>query len=232
MAGSGMNEQELAERISTAFTKAAIEEPTPEITERLLKFAREVALRGARMHLVGKSRIEENIGLLILDSLLILKIAETQGIVPIDGGTDTAHGRRSICRVADIGSGAGFPGVVWKVLRPHLDVTLFERKARTHAFLERIIAHLQLGGAKAVGDDAARPAYRGSFDVAVSKAAGRLSSLLPLAEGLLSPGGTYLTIKGDLWREEVGTAKASSMRGGRAVRLAEGRGHVLIFRKA
>jgi 16S rRNA (guanine527-N7)-methyltransferase len=133
--------------------------------------------------------------------------------------------------VADIGSGAGFPGIVWSIFRPDLDVTLFERKERTHAFLERVIGILAMGGVRALAEDAAEKPRAGSFDLAISKAAGRLWELLPLAEKLVLPGGAYLTIKGSSWREELDSAKSSAMRFERAAELPEGRGYALTFRK-
>jgi len=206
--------------------------------EQLEAYAREVALRSAQMHLVGKGDIEKNIALQLLDSLLILDVAERNGLLSPagtdgEGGEPRAAGEpRKPLRVADIGSGAGFPGIVWKILRPEIELVLFERKERLHGFLERVIAMLSLEGASAEAGDAGAPSRAGSFELAVSKAAGRLPLLLPIAEGLLAPGRPYITIKGSTWRDELTLAGRSSMRLERAAELPHRRGFALVLRKA
>jgi 16S rRNA (guanine527-N7)-methyltransferase len=167
-----------------------------ESRERLVEYTKLVDAWSERVHLVGKGRRSANLGLLVLDSLLLLGVAEERGL--------------RMGRVADIGSGAGFPGVVWKIARPGLDVTLFERKTKPQLFLERIVAALGLEGIEVFGGDAAGCASPEAFDLVVSKAAGRLGEILPVAERLLGPDGAYLTIKGRLWESEVqGTPKCS-----------------------
>ena len=189
---------------------------------RLEQYVEEVALWGDRIHLIGRARSRRNIELLLLDSLLLLKAAN-EAVLRREGGRPM--------RVADIGSGAGFPGLVWKICAPELDMTLFERKMKPQLFLERIISLLGLEGARVIGTDAAAFGETGSFDIAVSKAAGRLGIILPLAERLLRPGGAYVTIKGRGWKEEISEGAQGAMRLDSALELAERRGFALSFRR-
>ncbi len=194
----------------------------PDARKRLERYLEEVALWSERIHLVGKSKMQRNLDLLMLDSLLLWEAAKESVLL-----FETEHA----CRVADIGAGAGFPGIVWKVVVPTLEVTLFERKTKAHLFLERVISLLGLEGIKAVGDDASASREMGVFNLAVSKASGRLNSVLPLAERLLIPGGAYVTIKGGAWERELPGLPRGAMRLVSAKKLPEKRGFALVFRR-
>jgi 16S rRNA (guanine(527)-N(7))-methyltransferase RsmG len=204
-------------RVESAIRRSELADLAPDAREGLVWFTREVDLWSERIHLVGRGRRGRNIGLLVLDSLLLLRVAEERGLV--------------MNRAADVGSGAGFPGMVWKIARPRLDLTLFERRLKPQLFLERIVAHSGLAGVRVVAAEAERAGNHGGFDLVVSKAAGRIETMLPLAEELLRPGGAYLTVKGRLWREEAEAPGKGPMPLEAAVALPEKRGTALIFRK-
>ncbi|MGD1047552.1 MAG: RsmG family class I SAM-dependent methyltransferase [Candidatus Krumholzibacteriaceae bacterium] len=146
--------------VESALRRAATPGLELESQKRLVEYAKHVDSWSEKMHLVGKGRQSANLGLLVFDSLLLLGAAEEWGL--------------RMSRIADIGSGAGVPGVVWKIARPGLDVTLFERKTKPQLFLERIVASLGLDGIEVFGGDAAGYAGSEAFDLVVSKAAGRL----------------------------------------------------------
>ena len=203
--------------VESALRRAGTPGMELESRERLVEYTKQVDAWSEKMHLVGKGRQGVNLELLVLDSLLLLGAAEERGLC--------------MRRVADIGSGAGFPGVVWKIARPGLDVTLFERKTKPQLFLERIVAVLGLDGIEVFGGDAAGYAGPEAFDLVVSKAAGRLGEILPLAERLLGPDGVYLTIKGRSWESEVQGTPKGSMRFESAAGLPERRGAAVVFRK-
>jgi len=189
----------------------------PETTRQLTHYLQEVDFWSGKMHLVGKGHLGSSLELLVFDSLALLSAAEKSGI---------ASGR-----VADIGSGAGFPGLVWKIVRPGLHLTLFERRLKPQLFLDRIVAQLGLGSIAVIGVDAANCKEAGTFDLVVSKAAGRLASILPLADRLLGPGGAYITIKGGSWESEVPQIAQGRLRLESAAELPENRGNALVFRK-
>lgn len=203
--------------VESALRRAGTPGMEPESRERLVEYTKQVDAWSEKMHLVGKGSQGANLGLLVLDSLLLLGLAEQWGL--------------RMRRVADIGSGAGFPGVVWKIARPGLDITLFERKTKPQLFLERIVAAIDLEGIEVFGGDAADYAGPEAFDLVVSKAAGRLGEILPLAERLLGPDGAYLTVKGRSWESEVQGTRKGSMQFESATGLPEGRGAAVLFRK-
>ncbi len=195
-----------------------------ESTQELLsRFAEEVRRWGVRTHLVGKSNIEENIMTSLLDSLHLLHFAEQPG------DFERTAGKR--CAVADIGSGAGFPGMVWAIARPEREHILFERRERPRLFLERTVKLLGLEGHVTVEGEAERSRSKGGFDIVVSRAAGRLDVMLPAAGELLSAGGLYVTVKGDGWREEMAGMENEAMRWMSSEQLPGGRGVMLRFVK-
>jgi 16S rRNA (guanine527-N7)-methyltransferase len=92
-------------------------------------------------------------------------------------------------RVADVGSGAGFPGVVWALNLPELEVTMIERREKRALFLERTCRTLPLTNATAVAldaRDAARsPDYTAAFDLVVTMAVGDPAAMAHTIEPLL-----------------------------------------------
>jgi len=102
--------------------------------------------------------------------------------------------------VVDIGSGAGFPGLVWKMLDPALQVELVERKQRKIAFLERVIARTALSGVTATAVDlrdlARREDRKGSLDLAVMIAVTAPEDLAVSVERLLRPHGFFCFVRG------------------------------------
>lgn len=101
-------------------------------------------------------------------------------------------------RVADVGSGAGFPGLPLKIYRPDIEITLMDSLNKRIAFLNEIIAKLKLNGATAVhirAEDAGRGVFRGSFDIVVARAVAKLNVLCEYALPLLKKGGSFIAYK-------------------------------------
>jgi 16S rRNA (guanine527-N7)-methyltransferase len=99
--------------------------------------------------------------------------------------------------LADIGSGAGLPGVVLAMLRPRLHVVLLEPLLRRSVFLEECVSALDLPNATVLRARAEeKAASRISADVATARAVAPLDRLVGWAAGLLRPGGQLLAIKG------------------------------------
>lgn len=97
--------------------------------------------------------------------------------------------------VADVGSGAGLPGLVLAAARPDTSVTLIEPMERRCAWLEQERARLGLENVvveRARAEDAAP----GRFDVVTARAVGALSGLLPITTPLARPGGRLALLKG------------------------------------
>jgi 16S rRNA (guanine527-N7)-methyltransferase len=106
-------------------------------------------------------------------------------------------------RLADIGAGAGFPGLVLAAALPQTHVDLIESVGRKAAFIERAIAAAGLENATAIArrseewaDGAPPSGGAGAYDVVTARAVGRLATLAELASPLLRDGGILVAWKG------------------------------------
>ncbi|SHN69628.1 16S rRNA (guanine(527)-N(7))-methyltransferase RsmG [Desulfitobacterium chlororespirans] len=110
-------------------------------------------------------------------------------------------------KLADIGTGAGFPGIPLKILLPELEIYLVDSLAKRLDFLESVIKELKLAKVKTVharAEDFARDShYRETFDCVTSRAVARLPVLLEYAVPLLKKGGYFLAAKGSKAQEEA-----------------------------
>lgn len=123
--------------------------------------------------------------------------------------------------VLDVGAGAGFPGVVLKIVWPAMRLTLIEATAKKTAFLSALVDALQLDGAAVLTGRAELLAHdvalRERFDLVVARAVAPLRVLLELALPFARVGGRLVTPKGSRVDAEVaGAARALDVLGGRA----------------
>ncbi len=108
-------------------------------------------------------------------------------------------------RVADIGSGAGLPGIPLAIARPDLRVTLVEPLLRRSEFLREAIAELSLDVEVVRGraEDKMIRAEAGDMDAVVSRAVAPLDKLSRWSIPLLRVGGRMLALKGERAADEV-----------------------------
>jgi 16S rRNA (guanine527-N7)-methyltransferase len=102
-------------------------------------------------------------------------------------------------RIADVGAGAGFPGLVLAVALPETQVDLIESVGRKTAFITHAADAAGIPNATAVNaraEDVARGDARESYDIVTSRAVGRLSTLAELSSPLLRPNGLLIAWKG------------------------------------
>lgn len=127
-------------------------------------------------------------------------------------------------RLADIGSGAGFPAAALKIVRPDISVTMLESVGKKTAFLKELISRLALTETFAVkirAEEAGRlPAYRAVFDVVTARAVAELSALAEYAAPLLKEGGVMIAYKGGNAAEEITSAKSAFKKLGLTLREA------------
>ena len=109
--------------------------------------------------------------------------------------------------VADVGSGAGLPGLVWAIARPDLEMTLIEPLLRRTVFLEEAVETLGLEGVSVVRSRAEDVTDR--FDVVTARAVAPLEKLAGWCLPLLRPGGVLLALKGRTAEEEVASSRVS-----------------------
>lgn len=106
---------------------------------------------------------------------------------------------RGASRIADVGSGAGFPGLVLAVALPRARVDLIESVGRKCAFIERAIEVGGVANARVVNarsEDIAAGEGREAYAAVTARAVGRLSTLAELASPLLEDGGALVAWKG------------------------------------
>ena len=107
--------------------------------------------------------------------------------------------------VADVGSGAGLPGLVLAAARPDLRITLIEPMERRVVWLQDEIGRL---GLEQVTVRRARAEEVGErFQVVTARAVGALTKLLPLVTPLVAPGGSLALMKGAGVAEEIHAAE-------------------------
>lgn len=98
-------------------------------------------------------------------------------------------------RLADIGAGAGFPGIPLRILRPDLTICMIEKSAKKCAFLSNVIGKLKFTGLSVCNSSVERissdPAYAGSFTHVVVRAMD-IHGQLNFVRGLLEAGGQLM----------------------------------------
>lgn len=123
-------------------------------------------------------------------------------------------------KVIDIGTGAGFPGLVLKIAFPQLEITLLDSLNKRIQFLDAVIQNLSLTGVETVhgrAEDFAKPEkLRECFDLAVSRAVSNLSTLSEYCLPFVKQGGYFISYKSEKISEETEAAKnAITLLGGK-----------------
>jgi 16S rRNA (guanine527-N7)-methyltransferase len=119
----------------------------------------------------------------------------------------------------DIGSGAGFPGVPLKIVFPQVHMALVEATGKKVAFLDHVIALLNLRDLTAIHaraeELAHNPDHRENYDVAVARAVAEMPTLLEYALPFVRVGGIFVAQKGKVEEEVASAAHALEALGGR-----------------
>ena len=141
-------------------------------------------------------------------------------------------------KLVDVGTGAGFPGVVAKIFKPDLQLTLMEPTGKRVDFLKYLCGELGLTGvefAKERAEEAARKQWRESFDVATARAVAALPVLAEYCLPLLRRGGVFIAMKGSGADEEIDAAQGAVAKlggkyaGRQDVTLPDGSARTLIL---
>ena len=127
-------------------------------------------------------------------------------------------------RVIDVGTGAGFPGLVLKILCPETELVLLDSLEKRVRFLKTVCAELGFDDVLCLHARAeeAPPQLRESFDLACSRAVARLNLLAELCLPFVKTGGLFAAMKGPDAAEELREAeKGLRLLGGEIERVAE-----------
>lgn len=123
------------------------------------------------------------------DSLTIVKIIDLN--------------EQSLC---DLGTGAGFPGMVLKIIFPNLKVTLIDATLKKCNFLEKVIKELSLENINVINERVEEYAKkeREKYDIVTARAVAPLKHLLEYGVPLLKVNGVFIAMKGNINKELVG----------------------------
>lgn len=184
----------------------------PEQLQAFRIYAEELLEWNARFNLTAITDAEGVQVRHFLDSLSCLAVLESEE--PLIGKT-----------LIDVGTGAGFPGLPLKILRPGLRLTLLEATEKKTQFLSHLVKRLNLkwvtvvhGRAEELGQD---PAYRERYDWVVARAVAEMPILAEYLLPLARLGGRVLAQKGEGAPAEVQAGEpAITVLGGRLQRLA------------
>lgn len=156
-----------------------------------------------------------------IDSLLLASCPEVQG------------------KLVDVGTGAGFPGIVTKLYKPEIELTLLEPTGKRVDFLRYACAELGIEAefAKERAEEAARKRWRETFDVATARAVAALPVLAEYCLPLVRVGGMFIAMKGSGAEEELQAARGAVEKLGgkyhaqRVFTLPDGSARTLLFFK-
>lgn len=168
--------------------------------DQMARFYEMLIERNKVMNLTTITDPEEAARLHFVDSLMILKYLPLEE----DG-----------LSLVDVGTGAGFPGIPLKILRPGLHVTLVDSLAKRLSFLEEVIEALGLREEGSIvtahgrAEDLAgrKGALRERFDVATARAVAALPVLAEYCLPFVKTGGTFVAYKTETAKAEVADAK-------------------------
>ena len=176
----------------------AVDLPTwlDPVADQLRAYAQVLATDGVEMGLIGPREVPR------LWSRHLLNCAVVVG--PEEHLVDEA------VSVADVGSGAGLPGLVWAIARPDLVITLVEPLLRRATFLQSVVAELGLDGRVSVhrgrAEDLCADRSWAGVDVVTARAVAPLERLLGWTVPLLRPGGRLVALKGSSAQDELAAA--------------------------
>lgn len=166
-----------------------------DATEKLRAFASDVAVFGEELGLVGPRELERLWTRHIFNSALLGPL--------LSPGT-----------LADIGSGAGFPGLVVAVMRPDVECVLIEPLGRRATWLVDEAARLGLSNVTVINKRAEDVVGEVLVDQVTARAVSALKTLIPLVVPLVKSGGELVLMKGQRVEQEIVDAASVIVRAG------------------
>ncbi len=162
--------------------------------ERLKKYSALLREWNEKMNLTAITDPDEIVIKHFLDCLMIFKNSQ------IPEGA----------RVIDVGTGAGFPGMVMKIARPDISLTLLDSLNKRLTFLSEVLKELNLDAeiVHARAEEGGRkPELREKFDIATARAVAKLNILAEYCMPYVKVGGCFIAMKGPSAPEETAAAE-------------------------
>ena len=183
---------ELTETLAAGLTALGLS-PAPAALDQLGRYCDLLLEKNQVMNLTAVTEPAQVVRRHFLDSAALLPTRALQGKA-----------------VVDVGTGAGFPGLVLAILDPSAHITLLDSQGKRLDWLAEVVGELGLdnvtilqGRAEEVGLDKEQ---RERYDTAVSRAVAALPVLAELCLPLVKPGGLFLAMKSNKTDEEIEAA--------------------------
>lgn len=162
----------------------------PNALRKMAEYFRILEEKNREMNLTAIKGEDDAARLHFLDSLSILRYADFGGK-----------------RIIDVGTGGGFPGIPIAITVPSASVTLLDSTEKKIDFLRETCDTLGISADCVHMRAEEAIEYRGSFDIAVSRAVARLCILCELCLPMLKTGGTFIAMKASDSDEEIAEAE-------------------------
>lgn len=157
--------------------------------------------------LISKNKVLNLTRITDYDEMWVKHILDSASVLPILDEIGTK-------KIVDVGTGAGFPGVIIKIMRPDIEVVLLDSLKKRLVFLDEVIEELGLKGittAHERAEEACNPnrkdGYREMFDTSIARAVARLNTLIEYNLPFVKPGGHMIAMKGPGVKEELDEIK-------------------------
>jgi len=175
--------------LQTGLTQMGL--PTEGIPS-LMRYAELLVEKNKVMNLTAITEPHDIATLHFLDSVAMLTLADLKGK-----------------KMADVGTGAGFPGMPLRIVEPSLRLTLLDSLNKRIDFLKEVCEDLGLNDVECIHGRAEEFAasYREDYDVVTSRAVANLQMLSELCLPLVKVGGYFLSMKAVDSEQEVNDAK-------------------------
>ncbi len=164
-------------------------------SEQLEHFEKYAALLKEWNKKMNLTAIDDDEGIAIkhfIDSISLLKFADIRG------------------KIIDIGTGAGFPGIPLKIMRPKIELTLLDSLNKRLIFLEEVCRQLSTDAEllhSRAEDAAVKSEYREKYDIAVSRAVANLPALCEYCIPYVKCGGMFISMKGPDGKNELAASE-------------------------
>ncbi len=167
-----------------------------EIFNKLFLYFNLLIKKNESLNLTTITDLEEVYIKHFYDSLLVSKVVDLNSRISL----------------LDLGTGAGFPGIVLKICFPKLEITLLEATTKKCQFLQEVIDTLQLQDIKVINDRAEEyiKNNRESFDIVTARAVANLNTLLELSIPYTKIGGYFLALKGLNYQDELNQSHSAA----------------------
>jgi 16S rRNA (guanine527-N7)-methyltransferase len=219
----GLIATEVRAQLETALVPLNASALAPQFLDRITKFAETLARWGARTNLTARPDDPVEIVFHIIDSLMPLLLDPTSA----NGSLKQAFGPAA--RVLDVGSGAGFPGLV---LASASDARfmLVEARRKRASFLQTAMVEMGLGNVTVAQKRLAPADLNGDFDIVLTRALGPLADFYAIAVAALAKGGIAILYANPNQRLDLNAAHSARLGKETRIPYSVGRGSLSVSR--